>query len=285
MTDEAIPDSVSFHNFEHAGWESIPLAYHNGFGDLTTQAIEPLLEAAAVGKGARVLDIATGPGYVAAAAARRGAEVVGIDFSAAMIEQARKRYPGLVFWCCDAVALPFGAQTFDVALMNFGMLHLSQPEKAIGEASRVLRRGGRFAFTVWAKPEEAAGFETVLEAIGACGATNVGLPEGPPFFRFSEPSECVRALLEAGFESARVTKVSQTWRLRDGDHLFEIMKDGTVRTAGLLRAQTAGALVRIRARIREEAERYRRGAVIELPMPAVLAVARKPAAPALTGEQ
>jgi predicted methyltransferase len=70
----------AFRAFEHAGWESIPTRYHNAFGDLTTQAIEPLLEGVDVRRGVRVLDVATGPGYVAAAAAQRGASVVGVDF-------------------------------------------------------------------------------------------------------------------------------------------------------------------------------------------------------------
>src|SRR5262249_58953036 len=66
-------DPSAFHAFERAGWESIPGAYHDGFGTLTVQAIGPLLDAAGVGFGISVLDVATGPGYVAAAAARRGA--------------------------------------------------------------------------------------------------------------------------------------------------------------------------------------------------------------------
>src|SRR5262245_44273640 len=67
-------DPSAFHAFERAGWESIPGAYHDGFGTLTVQAIGPLLDAAGVGFGISVLDVATGPGYVAAAAARRGAK-------------------------------------------------------------------------------------------------------------------------------------------------------------------------------------------------------------------
>jgi len=66
-------DPHSFHEFEHSGWQGIPQRYHQAFGELTIQSIEPLLDAAGVQKGTKVIDIATGPGYVAAAAARRGA--------------------------------------------------------------------------------------------------------------------------------------------------------------------------------------------------------------------
>jgi nitrous oxidase accessory protein NosD len=75
----------------------------------------------------------------------------------------------------------------------------------------------------------------------------------------------------AGFESPAVVKVAQTWRLSAGDGLFEAMKDSTVRTAGLLRAQKPVVLDKIRSAIRAEVSRYQKGDVVELPMPALIA--------------
>ena len=127
-------DPSAFHAFEQAGWESIPRAYQDAFGTLTTQAIEPLLDAARVGPGVRVLDVATGPGYVAGAAARRGASVVGIDFSAAMLAEARRHHPAIDFQAGDAEALPFPDASFDAVVMSFGLLHLGRPDQALAEA-------------------------------------------------------------------------------------------------------------------------------------------------------
>lgn len=90
-------DPNAFREFEHRGWQGIPQQYHEAFGQLTTQSIEPLLDAAGVKNGARVIDIASGPGYVAAAAARRGATVIGVDFSAAMVAEAQGRNPDVEF--------------------------------------------------------------------------------------------------------------------------------------------------------------------------------------------
>ena len=104
---------------------------------------------------------------------------------------------------------------------------------------------------------------------------NVPLPPGPPLFRFSEPAESRRVLLEAGFVVPQVVMVPQVWRLPSPDALFENMQGSTVRTAGLLRAQTAGALQAIRAALRDMAGSYQKGDTIELPMPAVLASASK----------
>jgi len=258
---------VNFHEFEHDGWEKLPKRYHDAFSSLTTQAIEPLLDSVLARKGTRLLDVATGPGYVAAAAAARGADTVGLDFAAAMVAEARRNYSKITFKEGDAEDLPFPDSSFDAVTMNFGLLHLGRPERALAEACRVLRSGGRFAFTVWAKPEEARGFGIVLGAIQRHGNMNAPIPAGPPFFRFSDADECRRSLLQAGFQKPEVRPVPQVWRLQLP--LFEIMLGSTVRTGALLRAQTPAALEAIRAEVTGLSRS-------ELPMPAVLATATKP---------
>ncbi len=270
-----ILEAEKFKNFEHAGWQAIPAGYHDAFGSLTTQAIEPLLDAVRLKKGMNFLDIASGPGYVAAAAAKRGATVLGIDFSAAMVEHAKQLNAGVEFREGDAEKLPVGNNLFDAAAMNFGILHLGQPEVALIEAHRILRGGGRFAFSVWAKPEETIGFGIVLRAVELHGEPRVELPEGPPFFRYSDPEECTRSLLVAGFELPSVTKVAQVWRLPAGDGLFNAMKNSTVRPAGLLRAQKPTVLDKIREEMRAALEKYTKGDVVELPMPAWVAAGLK----------
>lgn len=269
-------DPERFRAFEHDGWEKVPQQYHNAFADLTSQVIGPLLDAAEVKAGVRLLDVATGPGYVAAAAVQRGAAATGIDFSNSMIATARRHYPRIDFREGDAEDLPFPDESFDAVIMNFGLLHFGRPEQALAEAYRVLRPGGRLAFTVWANPEEAIGFGIVLRAIEAHGKLDVGLPQGPNFFRFSDLGECHRGLLDVGFVSPLVRTIPQTWRLRTPDVLFENMMEGTVRTAGLLRAQSDEAIDAIREAVRHSTLRYTKGDVIELPMPAVLASAGKP---------
>ncbi len=260
-----------FRAFEHAGWETIPDQYHQAFGNLTTQAVGPLLDAARVKRGVKFLDIASGPGYVSAAAAERGAVVLGVDFSSSMIEHARRLHPGIDFREGDAAQLPVGNGLFDAAAMNFGILHLAHPERALVEAYRVLRPSGHFAFSVWCNPKETVGFGIVLRAVELHGEPHVELPEGPPFFRYSDPDECTRGLIAAGFESPDVSKVRQTWRLPAGDGLFDAMKDSTVRTAGLLRAQKPTVLNKIRGAMRAELQGYTKGDFVELPMPALIA--------------
>ena len=268
--------SDAFKNFEHAGWESVAAEYDLSFGALTIQAVEPLLDSVGARAGTRLLDVASGPGYVAAAAAERDAAATGVDFSGPMVAAAAKRHPAIEFRRGDAEDLPFDGGSFDAVTINFGLLHLARPDRALEEACRVLRPGGRIGFTVWARPVETAGFGITLGAILTHGDMNAPLPEGPPFFRFSDWEECRRSLRRAGFMDPEVKKIPQTWRIDTADALFHAMQAATVRTAGLLARQTPEALRSIRAMMANAAGLYKKNGVIELPMPAILASGVKP---------
>jgi SAM-dependent methyltransferase len=268
-------DPNAFHDFELEGWNRAAKYYSDAFGSLTTETAGPLLDAVRATTGTRLLDVATGPGFVAAAAATRGASVTALDFSAAMIERAQLFHPAIPFREGDAEALPFDDRSFDAVVMNFGLLHLARPEAAIAEAQRVLVPGGRYAFTVWAAPDQAVGFGMVLKAVERFGQSDVGLPEGPPFFRFSDASESRRTLESAGFSDVEVQLVPLTWRLSSADAVYDALSKGGVRTAAVLRAQTAEALAAIRDAVRERVETYRRGDEFLVPMPAVLTSAAR----------
>jgi len=82
--------------------------------------------------------------------------------------------------------------------------------------------------------------------------------------------------LAAGFQSPKVVRVAQVWRLPSVDSLFEFMKDSTVRTAGLLRAQKPAALEQIRNAMRDESKQHQKSDAVALPMPAILSSAVKP---------
>ena len=276
MSSNQTPDPDAFRDFEHAGWTSNVSEYDAAFARVTRQAVGPLLDAVNLRDGARLLDLATGPGYVAAAAAARGARAVGVDFSAPMVAHARTINPAVEFQEGDAEAISFKDGSFEAVVMNFGMLHLSRPERAMTEAARVLKPGGCYAFTVWAKPDEAVGFEIILKAIQSHGNPGVQLPQGPSFFRFSDPAECNRTLREAGFLNVSVTTVRQVWRFNAPDELFDAIYNGGVRIKAVLRAQSSEALEAIRTAAREAVKNFNRRGTIELPMPAILASAVKP---------
>ena len=114
-----------------------------------------------------MLDVATGPGYVAASAAERGAVTVGLDNSEAMLSLARRGHPEIEFRRGDVEALPFPDGSFDAVVGNFILLHLGRPEQAAAEFVRVLAPGGRVALTVWDLPEKARLLGVLVDAVAA----------------------------------------------------------------------------------------------------------------------
>lgn len=269
-------DPKGFHDFELAGWQRASDDYHRYFGSLTMQTIGPLLDAVSTGAPANLLDLATGPGYVAAEARRRGFSPTAIDFSQPMVDLARTLHPGIDFQLGDAESLTFRDGEFGAVVMNFGMLHLASPEAAIREADRVLRAGGSFAFTVWAKPEEAVGFAIVLRAVEEFADPNVSLPPGPPFFRFSDRDESAHVLEAAGFRGVRVAQVPLIWKLASASDFFEAFYRGSARTGGLLRAQSPEALRKVREAVEARVASYLRNDHLEIPMPALVVSGSKP---------
>ena len=114
---------------------------------------EHLCEAANLQAGWRVLDVATGSGNAAIAAARRGCEVVGIDYVPALLERARRRRDaeGLdaQFIEGDAEALPYANGQFDVVSSVFGAMFAPDQERTADELTRVTRSGGRIGLASW----------------------------------------------------------------------------------------------------------------------------------------
>ena len=132
-------DLEAFKKFEHKAWNTIADRYEDAWGKLTRLFIPHLLDAVKVEEGNLLLDVASGPGFVARAASKLGAVPVGVDFSAEMVRIARDRNPGIEFHEGDAQALEFEDNHFDIVVMNFAALHLSDPAAAFAEARRVLR--------------------------------------------------------------------------------------------------------------------------------------------------
>ena len=276
MAIESSRNPGAFREFEHDGWETVSLGYERHFARLTTQTVPATLDAAHVAQGVRVLDVCTGPGMLAGAALKRGAQVVALDFSGKLIELAKRNVPGAEFRQGDAQALPFEADSFDSIVCGYGIIHVPEPQKALAEMRRVLKPGGFLAVSVWEAAKSGNGFGLLFGAIRKHGDLNVPLPHGPDFFQFSEPEKLKAAIQEIGFRDAAVETVEQTWELADPLGVITAILEGAVRARGLLRAQTEDVRNAISAAVIEGMRQYRSSnGVYRVPMPALVGSGRK----------
>jgi SAM-dependent methyltransferase len=270
--------SGAFRDFELAGWSSasVAAAYHRHLAELTSGCIPELLCAAGVRAGARVLDVACGAGYVAAAAHELGADAVGIDFSAAQIRLATQSYPGIRFIEGDAEALPFAAGKFDVVFNAFGLPHVPNPDKVMAEANRVLKPAGRFAYASWCEATKCIAFSMVYDAIRAHGSLDVGLPPGPNFFACGDLGYATEMLVRAGFADVAATELPLLWRVTAPDAFIDVVSSGTVRASAALKRQSPANLTKIRQYLRERIAGFEKDGVYLVPSPALVVTALKP---------
>jgi SAM-dependent methyltransferase len=266
----ASADPQAIRAFEHAQWQRAAANYATTFATATSPFIEPLLDAAWVARGTRLLDIACGPGFVASGAARRGADPRGLDFSPAMLALARTREASLRFDEGDAEKLPYCDAAFDAVVANFGIHHVPRPIVALREAHRVLRKDGRIAISFWAEPTENIAWRLVFDAIAQHGdraASGAPAPGGG----FATAAQCADALRAAGFTNCETRLARAIWQHRDASSLVTALRAGTARMAALLEAQQPAAMDAIMADIAVNAEVYRNRDGIAVPIAAVIA--------------
>jgi SAM-dependent methyltransferase len=271
--EATVSDFTAFANMERNGWSDAARAsgYVKLFASASDQAIDSLLDAVGAKSSLEALDLCCGQGNVSEALIGRGCQVVGVDFSPAMLSLARARVPSATFVEADAQDLPFGDAEFDVIVSNLGVCHVPDQPRVLSEVRRVLRPGGRFAMTVWCGPDVSPCFEAVYGAIKAHGSPDVSAPPGPDFHQFARREIAAKLLSDAGFADVDLTIVDCAWDLDTPGGLSAIFEQGTVRAAMLLANQPEQNLTAIRSALAQVVrQRFVNGGRWRVPVPAAL---------------
>jgi demethylmenaquinone methyltransferase/2-methoxy-6-polyprenyl-1,4-benzoquinol methylase len=163
-----------------------------------------------VRSGDRVLDACCGTGDLAIGARKRGADVVGLDFSAAMLERARRKDASIEWVQGDALALPFADASFDAATVGFGVRNVADLEAGLRELRRVLRARGRLGILEITTPRGLLApfyrvwFDRVVPRLGKVLPGGDAYTYLPASVRRFPPSDELKALLErSGFADVR----------------------------------------------------------------------------------
>jgi len=210
-----------------------------------------LVEMLELADGARVLDVGTGTGVAAQAAADAGASVVGIDESVAMLQVARRERLKVPVIAAHAIDLPFGRGQFDVVLGSFVLAHFNKVETVLFDITRVLRPGGRIGFTTWADGVDAyqRTWRELVESVVPRDLLAPAYAEAAPWHeRFKKRAAVEEAMNDAGFRSVRTELVKYHWTYSLDDYLDGLQVWATGRFVKNMLGEAGWASLRERAR-------------------------------------
>lgn len=234
-----------------ADWSHVGEAYASSFAALCAGSVDAVLdEAAARTSGRRLLDVGTGPGTVAAAAAARGWSARGVDAEASMLETARRRHPELSFRLGTLPALDEPGACADAVTANFVLNHVPDARTAAGELARVAAPDGVVVVTIWhgmTSPLRPM-WDRVLDHVGIERPADKTLA---PELDFGRDEQGVAAMLgDGGLRDVRAH--IESWEFAIGpETLWAGVEGGVAAIGGIYRAQEPA----MRARL---ADAYRR---------------------------
>lgn len=276
-------DARRFKAMERAGFNRIAARYAEG-AHLRADLAHALLEAAALAPGQRVLDLASGPGLLARAAARRvapGGTVLATDIAEGMLAEGARRCgehgDAPCFAAADAEQLCLADASMDRVLAGLALFIFPQPERALAEMHRVLVPGGRVALSVWAEREHVP----LIHRAQDCIARLLPPPRvaRPSVFRFGAPQVLEATLAAAGFDNIEIRPCPFSCRFASADDYWQAFLDlagGAAEALGRLPEATQQAL---RTAVIDDLDPHRcndgRGGYL-LPARTLVAVARRP---------
>ena len=175
---------------------------------------ERAADLAAVGPGARVLDVASGTGDLALELARRvgpGGTVVGSDFSEAMLDRAREKSAAVRWEWANALQLPYDDDSFDAATVGFGARNFADLDRGLTEMTRVVAPGGRVVVLEMTTPQRpplstffAVWFDRAIPLLGRFAADPDAYAYLPSSVkRFPGPEPLAARMAAAGLEDVR----------------------------------------------------------------------------------
>ncbi len=210
-----------------SAWDAIAAGYDDHVTPMNVSLASEALERLDIGSGTRMLDVAAGSGALGLAAAQRGAEVLAIDISPAMIERLndRARRSGLGNLSgrvMDGHNLELDDDTCDVAGSMFGVMLFPDLPRGLREMARVTRPRGTVLMVTFGPPQNVEFLGFFMAATKRIIPDFAGLPMDPPPlpFQVSDPAKLRQAMRDAGLRDVRVESTVGTQEFSSADHLW-----------------------------------------------------------------
>ena len=250
-----------------AAWETVAPGWERRrelVWDASHEVGERLVDALDPQPGETILELACGPGDTGfAAAARLGGtgRLLSTDFAEGMVAAAQRRSAELGLANVEhrvidgqSIALP--DESVDGVLCRWGYMLMPDPAQALAETRRVLRPGGRLAFSVWAEASDNPWAAVIGRVAIDLGFAEPPEPDSPGPFRLGDPGR-VRALVEdAGFASPAIEDVPLTWRYAGFEEYWDTSRDLSFSLGTTLLNLDASDIARLNEAAREALRPY-----------------------------
>jgi SAM-dependent methyltransferase len=230
-------------------WGTDPQAWAELGESHNRPLFEAVLDAAGTGPGTRLLDVGCGSGLTLVLAAGRGAVPSGADISPGLLAIARDRLPRADLREADIESLPFGDAAFDAVTGVNAFQFAGDPRRALREAARVTRPGGRVVASLFAAPERSQG-TVAHEAMSALIPPERAGDHAP--YALSAPGNLEAALRDAGLQATGSGEVVCRWRYATMDEAIRAL----LCSAGGARAAEAAGPQAVRAVLRPALARF-----------------------------
>jgi SAM-dependent methyltransferase len=223
--------------------------------------------------GDTVLELAAGLGDTGLMAARLVGEsgrVIITDFTPQMVAAARRRAEEMrvenaEFRTLDAEQMGLEANSVDGVLCRWAYMLMIDPARAFAETRRVLRPGGRPAFSVWAARERNPALSLAGNVLVELGHIPPPDPEAPGAFVMADPGRIRQLVVEAGFAEPEIEEVTFRWRFADRDAYWRFLMETAASFSPVLRALSPEALNTVRERVHEAVRPFRSGEGYDFP--------------------
>ncbi len=223
--------------------------------------------------GDTVLELAAGladTGLMAAPLVGQSGRVIVTDFTPEMVAAARRRAEELgvrnaEFRVLDAERMDLKTDSVDGVLCRWAYMLMIDPSAAFAETRRVLRPGGRLAFSVWAARERNPALSLVGGVLESQGHIPPPDPKAPTAFAMADPGHIRELVVGAGFAEPEIEEIAFRWPFADQDAYWRYLTETAASASTVLRALSPEAQKAVREQVHEAARPYRSGEGYDFP--------------------